>query len=73
VHLGAAELSAGRHQLELDFGEPDLHPGSGGAPGSVGPLVLSTAEAADAQLVRVPAADADHLCGREWDWIEAGG
>ena len=48
----------------------DLHPGSGGAAGAVGPLVLYPAGAADAELVEVAARDARRLCGRAWDWIE---
>jgi hypothetical protein len=72
VLLGHAALDPGRHRLELDFGGPDLHPGSGGAP-SVGSLVLSRGEAVDAELVRVDPRDARRLCGRAWDWIELDG
>ena len=39
---------------------------------AIGPLVLSPRRAADSSLVRVPAADADSLCGKAWDWIEVG-
>ncbi len=70
VNLGSADLDRGTHRIELRFSGPDLHPGSGGSARAVGPLLLSDAEAADARLVRVDAADAERLCGRSWDWIE---
>ncbi len=49
---------------------PDLHPGSAGTQGALGPLALSSTDAADTTLVHVPAAHARRLCGRAWDWIE---
>jgi hypothetical protein len=72
VWLGEAELEPGVHRVELRFGGPDLHPGSGGAPPPIGPLALTSAEAADAELVSVAPRDARRLCGRAWDWIEVG-
>jgi hypothetical protein len=73
VLLGSARLSAGEHEIELDFGGADLHPGSGGAASSIGPLVLSAADPAETRIVRVDADRARRLCGRAWDWIEADG
>ncbi len=74
TRLGAAELEPGAHQIEIRFGGPDLHPGSGGRAPAVGPLALTSAEAADAELARVPPATAaQRLCGRRWDWIELTG
>ena len=70
VRLGEAELSPGAHRITIRFSGADLHPGSGGAAAAVGPLVLSAAEAADAELVRVAPGDARALCDRAWDWIE---
>jgi hypothetical protein len=70
VLLGAVTLERGRHLVTAEFGDADLHPGSGGVAGAVGPLVLSAADAADARIVRTDPADARSLCGREWDWIE---
>ncbi len=70
VRLGAAELGRGSHEIEVRIGGADLHPGSGGDAGAVGPLVLSSTDAASTRLVRVPAAEASNLCGRPWDWIE---
>jgi hypothetical protein len=66
-------LGAGDHVFELDFGRADLHPGSGGAASSIGPLMLSAAESAETRMVRVDAGHARRLCGRAWDWIEADG
>ena len=70
MRLGEAELSPGAHRITIRFSGADLHPGSGGAAAAVGPLVLSAAEAADAELVRVAPGDARALCDRAWDWIE---
>ncbi len=72
VAFGTATLDPGPHTVELRFHGPDLHPGSGGLADPVGPLVLSGTEANESRLVRVSAEDARDLCGREWDWIEAG-
>jgi hypothetical protein len=73
VRLGTARLSAGEHEIELDLGGADLHPGSAGAVSSIGPLMLSAAAAADTRLVRVDGDQTRRLCGRAWDWIEADG
>jgi hypothetical protein len=70
LRLGEPELSAGPHRIAIRFAGADLHPGSGGAPAAVGPLVLSAAEAPDAELVRVAGGEARSLCDRAWDWIE---
>jgi hypothetical protein len=72
IRLGSANLDPGVHRIELRIGGADLHPGSAGNAGPIGPLALSGTEAADARLVEVPATDAERLCGQEWDWIEAG-
>jgi hypothetical protein len=71
VRLGSGELEPGVHRVEVTIGGADLHPGSGGSGGAIGPLVLSSADAAESRLVEVPAAAARSLCGRRWDWIEA--
>jgi hypothetical protein len=72
IRFGIVGLGAGTHRVQVEFGDADLHPGSGDSTLPVGPLVLSLGEAADTRLIRVPAADATGLCGRQWDWIEAG-
>jgi hypothetical protein len=73
VRLGGAQLEPGTHDVEVRLSGPDLHPGSAGSHGAVGPLVLSPSEAADREFVTVPADDYRSLCGREWDWIEVAG
>ena len=73
VRLGSALLDPGVHRIEVQIGGADLHPGSGGAQGPIGPLVLSAGEAADTELVRVAAANYRELCRRDWDWVEVAG
>jgi hypothetical protein len=73
VQLGRVRLARGEHRLTIDFHGADLHPGSGGVPSPVGPLVLSSQDAADTRLFHFQAKDASRLCGRRWDWIEAKG
>jgi hypothetical protein len=74
IELGTALLSAGHHEVELRFGGADLHPGSGGFPRpATGPLLFSPAGSESGQLVSVPLAQSERLCGRPWDWIEAVG
>jgi len=73
VALGEASLEPGVHTVELRFDGADLAPGSGGRGDPVGPLVLSGTEAAESRLVQVDSANAEDLCGREWDWIELAG
>lgn len=71
VELGDLPLSAGQHEVELDFHGSDLRPGSGGSPDPIGPLVLSADDAARTAVERVPVDRANELCGRRLDWIEA--
>ncbi len=71
VLLGRAPLAAGRHRIEVRVHGADLHPGSGGRPGPIGPLVLSSQDPADTRIATVPASRANELCGRSWDWVEA--
>ncbi|HEX6117700.1 MAG TPA: hypothetical protein VFY99_11410 [Solirubrobacterales bacterium] len=70
IDLGEAELGAGPHELELRFTRADLHPGSGGRPEPAGPVILTTTEPEDAELVTVPAGRARELCGERLDWVE---
>jgi hypothetical protein len=70
VSLGSAQVGPGIHRVGIRFHGSDLHPGSGGQATAIGPLVLTTATAADSSLVQVAAADADSLCGKQLDWIE---
>ena len=72
VLLGSASLIPGEHEITVRFHGADLHPGSGGAARTIGPLVLSDDDAADVGITVVAANDADRrFCGRSWDWIEA--
>jgi hypothetical protein len=71
VWLGRRRLDAGRHTLTVRFGGADLHPGSGGPPAFVGPLVVSSQDAADTRVRRFRPSQAARLCGRRWDWVEA--
>jgi hypothetical protein len=73
ISFGRVALAPGEHQLALEVGGADLHPGSAGEAGPVGPLALAPAGGSEAALVRVPAARARELCGRPWDWIEVTG
>jgi hypothetical protein len=68
--LGESELGRGPHYVELRYGGADLHPGSGGTPEAMGPLVFAREEAGD-EVGRVPANNAELLCGRRLDWVEA--
>jgi hypothetical protein len=68
--LGAAELRAGNHRIELRYTEGDLHPGSGGRPFPLGPLLVGQG-AAERAISFVAPADARSLCGQRLDWVEA--
>ncbi len=69
LELGALDLAAGEHTVEITLGGADLHPGSGGQ-SFVGPLVLSTTTQ-DVPVTVVPSARARELCGKSLDWVEA--
>jgi hypothetical protein len=71
VSLGTAPLDPGEHTVTIRFHGADLHPGSGGAPNPIGPLVLSRQDMADTRVVHFPPGEATQLCGKPWDWIEA--
>ena len=70
VPIGSRALEAGLHEVEIELGGSDLHPGSRGTPEPLGPLALSTATA-DLPVFTVPASEAESLCGERLDWIEA--
>jgi hypothetical protein len=71
VLLGRARLARGAHTLTVTFRGADLHPGSGGSPNPIGPLVLSRQDPASEPVVRFDPSNAARLCGKRWDWIEA--
>jgi hypothetical protein len=68
--LGAVELAAGRHDVDLTYDTDGPHPGSGGPPFSFGPLTLSREDARD-PVETISPSDARTLCGQRLDWIEA--
>ena len=70
TQLGELELTQGTHRVTLRYGGPDLHPGSGGPQFELGPLVLSRTTA-DLPVTYVRPAEAQTLCGKNLDWIEA--
>ena len=70
VPLERQVLSPGNHQVEVELSGSDLHPGSRGRPQPLGPLALATATA-DLPVTYVAASQADSLCGRRLDWVEA--
>jgi hypothetical protein len=70
TQLATLELTRGAHRITLRYRGPDLHPGSGGAQFSMGPIVLSTTTA-DLPVRYVRPADARTLCGKRLDWVEA--
>jgi hypothetical protein len=69
--IGSVALTPGRHRLTLRYSGPDAHPGSGGAPFALGPVVIEPEN--PARMVSAPATRAGSLCGRRLDWIEAVG
>jgi hypothetical protein len=70
--LGSVELAAGRHKIALTYEDASpLGPGTGGEEFTIGPIVLATATAADARVKVVDPGEAESLCGRPLDWVEA--
>jgi hypothetical protein len=68
--LAQVTLGPGSHQIALTLGDVDLHPGSGGMPFPVGPLLLGTG-GDDRPIVYVAPGAARSLCGRRLDWVES--
>jgi hypothetical protein len=68
--FGRLFLSAGSHQLTLDYSGPDLRPGSGGPQFAFGPVAL-TRDTDDGPMLSVTPARARTLCGKSLDWIES--
>jgi hypothetical protein len=70
VDFGVFDLARGSHTFAVTIGGPDLHPGSAGADGPIGPLIVSQPDDGS-PLTSVSPSRARSLCGRAWDWIEA--
>lgn len=71
IHFDEVRLSQGTHRVELRFPDADLHPGSGAPPGADSLLFAPAHERGG--IVSVDIDDAERLCGKRWDWIEAVG
>jgi hypothetical protein len=71
--LGTADLSLGRHTVELTYSGADLYPGSAEHPTEIGPLLFEPPESGDPGLLTVRPSAYRRLCGKRWDWIEAYG
>ena len=69
LDFGTVPLQKGTHRFVVAVGGPDLHPGSAGSDGPLGPLVIAR-PTGDRALIRVAPEQASRLCGRAWDWIE---
>lgn len=70
--LGTVQLEPGQHEIAFTYEEASpMAPGVGGEAFPLGPLVVSTATAADARVKTVNVAEATSLCGRSLDWVEA--
>jgi hypothetical protein len=71
VHFDAVHLGKGLHHVRVKVLPADLHPGSG-AGAEPGTLLFARAHEPEG-LVEVSIDDANRLCGKRWDWIEAVG
>jgi len=68
--LGSVPLSAGEHQVTIDYETGGWHPGSGAIPYSFGPAALSRTDVRET-VVTVSPGQARSLCGSRLDWVEA--
>ncbi len=71
LFFGAELLGAGIHEIELVIDGQSLAPGSGGPPEPIGPLVLGPVANEDPRVRTVPSSEAQMLCGKRLDWVEA--
>lgn len=70
VQVGGVDLGRGQHAVALGFEENPVAPGGGGNAAAVGPLILARDDI-DSPVRYFPAARAEELCGKRWDWVEA--
>ena len=68
--MGDADLRRGALDLSLEYGDADLHPGSGEPPFPLGPIALTPRDVRTRLISRSPQRSTE-LCGRPLDWIEA--
>jgi hypothetical protein len=71
LYFGSALLGPGSHEIELVYDGQSLAPGSGGPPEPIGPLVLGPVANEDPAVRTVPSSEAQTLCGKPLDWVEA--
>ncbi|MGH8573876.1 MAG: hypothetical protein ACREX8_15080, partial [Gammaproteobacteria bacterium] len=67
VQVGTVDLARGMHRIKLQRPGPSAAPGDAWR-GELGPVALESS--APPRLTTVMPAQAERLCGREWDWIE---
>jgi hypothetical protein len=68
--LGTVELTAGEHEVTVDYSTPWWLPGAAAGPFTMGPLYLTRPDA-DRTPIEVAAAQASTLCGLDLDWVSA--
>jgi hypothetical protein len=69
--IGSITLAPGRHTIVLSYSGSSWLPGTEGVPAfGAGPLIVGSG-APIPPLRTVPAADAQSLCGKSLDWLEA--
>lgn len=71
LYFGNADLGAGVHEVELVYDGQSPAPGSGGPPEAIGPLVLGPVANEDPAVIRRPSSEAETLCSKHLDWVEA--
>jgi hypothetical protein len=69
--VATAPISAGDHELEVEYSMGGLYPGSAVHPYAVGPLEFRPPQGDDLGLTTVSPDEYRDLCGERWDWIEA--
>jgi len=70
IGLGELDFEAGSLPVALTYKKGGvLRPATGGYPFGIGPVILEPVD--DPSMVRVSSRDAQRLCGRSLDWIEA--
>jgi hypothetical protein len=71
TRVASTKWTRGVHQIDVTYGGGSLHPGSGGQPFPLGPLILGVVGGNDNAVTPVPVKQAHDLCGKVLDWIEA--
>jgi hypothetical protein len=69
--LAIVPITAGEHNLEVEYSMGGLYPGSAVHPYAVGPLEFRAPQGGDLGLTTVAPDEYRDLCGERWDWVEA--